>query len=149
MPHGRRAGFAVAAAIVAAIAMFAGRAHSASNDPNAYPNPYRLIEGWAQLPPEIHAQESIHFSALVQTGSLTPQDLRVELYAGPLNADGDIINPIITEMQPVRQEKNGYLYEVKAVPCCGSGRHGYTARVLPRHPDARHLFALGVITWAG
>jgi starch phosphorylase len=101
----------------------------------------------SQIPPEVQAEESIRFTALVQTGTLTPEDLRVELYSGPLNADGDIMNPIITEMKPVSQEKDGYLYEVMLVPCCGSGRHGYTARVLPRHPDPKHPFASGLITW--
>jgi glycogen phosphorylase len=102
----------------------------------------------SKLPPEIQAEESIHFTAFVQTGALTPEDLRVELYAGPLTADGDIMNPVITEMKPVRQEEGGYLYEVTMVPCCGSGHHGYTARVLPQHPHPKHPFASGLITWA-
>jgi starch phosphorylase len=103
----------------------------------------------SKLPPEILAEEIVGFSARVQTGTLTPDDLKVELYSGPLNANGVITSPIITEMHPVRQEENGYLYEVSAVPYSGSGRHGYTARVTPRHPDQKHPFALGVITWAG
>ncbi|MBP2670846.1 MAG: alpha-glucan phosphorylase, partial [candidate division NC10 bacterium] len=102
-----------------------------------------------QIPPEIHAGETVHFSARVYMGSLTPEDLKIELYAGPLNAHGQIISPIITEMQPVRKEKDAYVFEVKAVPCCGSGQHGYTARVVPRHPDEKHPFALSLIAWAG
>ena len=39
-------------------------------------------------------------------GNLTPEDLRIELYAGPLNAHGQIIKPIITEMQPVGKDKD-------------------------------------------
>jgi starch phosphorylase len=79
---------------------------------------------------------------------LEPKDLTVELYSGPLNSSGDILNPVITQMQPVRQEDNYYIYELRTVPCCGSGRHGYTARVLPRHPDPKHPYAMGLITWA-
>jgi starch phosphorylase len=82
-------------------------------------------------------------------GSLTPEDLRVELYAGPLNAHGQIVKPIITEMQPVRKERDAHIFEVQAVPCCGSGQHGYTARVVPKHPNEKHQFALGLIAWAG
>jgi hypothetical protein len=47
------------------------------------------------------------------------------------------------------QEKDSCLYEVEAVPCCGSGRHGYTARLLPRHPNLKHPFVPGLIAWAG
>jgi starch phosphorylase len=102
----------------------------------------------SNLPPEIHAEESVRFSARVQTGDLTPEDLLVELYSGPLNASGEITNPIVTEMKPAKQEKDYYLYEVTTVPCCGSGHHGYTARVMPQHPDPRHPFATALITWA-
>jgi glycogen phosphorylase len=102
----------------------------------------------SQLPPEIQSDESIHFSAFINTGNLTPEDLIVELYSGPLSSHGHITSPIITEMKPVRPENGGYIYDVTMVPCCGSGRHGYTARVLPRHPDPKHPFASGLITWA-
>jgi starch phosphorylase len=72
----------------------------------------------------------------------------VELYSGSLNADGDIVNPVITEMTPGNQDKDGYLCQTMMTPCCGSGRHGYTARVLPRHPELRSRFSPGLITWA-
>ena len=102
----------------------------------------------SQIPQEIHAGEAIHFSARVFMGNLTPEDLRIELYTGPLNAHGQIISPIITEMQPVTIEKDAHIFEVKAVPCCGSGQHGYTARAVPRHPNTKHPFAFGLISWA-
>jgi len=102
----------------------------------------------SHIPPEIHAGDTVLFSARVFMGNLTPEDLRVELYAGPLNAHGQIVQPIITEMQPTTKEKDAYIFEVKAVPCCGSGQHGYTARVVPRHPDVLHPFAFGLIAWA-
>ncbi len=102
----------------------------------------------SKLPAEIQAQESILFSARVHTGTLRPEDLAVELFAGPLNTIGEITNPIVTEMHPAGKELDWQLYEVRTVPCCGSGRHGYTARVMPRHPDPKHPFAMGLITWA-
>jgi starch phosphorylase len=114
----------------------------------AWPNVrVEIVE--SNIPAEIHSGETVHFSARVFMGNLTPDDLRIELYAGPLNAHGQIIQPIITEMQPMRKEKDSYVFEVKAIPCCGSGQHGYTARVVPRHPDSRHPFALGLVAWAG
>ena len=102
----------------------------------------------SQIPPEILAGETVHFSARVFMGSLTPEDLRIELYAGPLNAHGQIVKPTITEMKPLRKEKDAYIYEVQTLACCGSGQHGYTARVVPRAPDEKHPYALGLIAWA-
>jgi starch phosphorylase len=101
----------------------------------------------SQLPEEIQVGENVHFQARVQTGPLSPEDLRVELYAGRLNADGEIVEPVVTEMKHSGGDKDGYLYETTAIPCCGSGRHGYTARVLPYHPDLKNKFAPRLIRW--
>lgn len=117
----------------------------------------RIREAWPQvrieildsrLPAEIKGGETVRFLARVYMGPLTPEDIRVELYAGRLNADGDIVDPIITVMKPIKQEEKGYLYETIAIPCCGSGRHGYSARILPQHPDLRNPYVPGFITWA-
>ncbi len=102
----------------------------------------------SELPAEIQMGEGVRFRALVQPGLLAPEDLRVELYAGRLDADGEIVEPVVTEMKAASREKGGYLYEAQAIPCCGSGRHGYTARVLPRHADLKNPFVPGLITWA-
>ena len=102
-----------------------------------------------QILPEIHAGETVRFSARVYMGNLTLEDLRIELYAGPLNAQGEIVRPIITEMPFIRKEDGAHIFELKAIPCCGSGQHGFTVRVVPRHPDEKHPFAIGLIAWAG
>ena len=51
-------------------------------------------------------------------------------------------------MQPAGREQGKYLFEAAAVPCASSGLHGYTVRVLPRHPDLANPFLPGLITWA-
>jgi glycogen phosphorylase len=117
----------------------------------------RIRNAWSQiriealdsrLPSEIPVGESVHFHARVHIGPLAHEDLKVELYAGRLNADGEIVEPRIVEMTPTQREDDGWLYETTAIPCCGSGRHGYTARVLPNHPDLRSKFLPGLIIWA-
>ena len=100
------------------------------------------------LPAEILVDQSVQFQARVQIGSLSTDDLRVELYAGRLNADGEIEEPVILEMNPGIKSPDGYIYETASIPCCGSGRHGYTARVLPHHPNLKNKFAPGLILWA-
>ncbi len=97
---------------------------------------------------EIKMGEGLSFQAQVQTGLLEPEDLTVEVYAGRLNSDGEIVEPMIVPMKPVRREKDGCLFEIAAIPCCSSGQYGYTVRVLPRHPDLRVKFVPGLIAWA-
>jgi glycogen phosphorylase len=114
----------------------------------AWPN-IRVEVISSELSEEIPIDQSVRFRARVQTGSLAPEDLNVELYAGRLNADGEIEDPKIVLMTPTGAIENGYvLYDTTAIPCCGSGRHGYTARVTPRHPDLKNKFAPGLILWA-
>jgi glycogen phosphorylase len=117
----------------------------------------RIRSAWPQirveaidngLPAEIQVGVSLNFRARVQTGALSHEDLKVELYSGRLNADGEIVEPIIVEMKPAGQDKDGYIYETAAVPCCGSGQHGYTVRIQPNHPDLRNRFVPGLIAWA-
>jgi starch phosphorylase len=100
------------------------------------------------LPLEIKGGETVRFQVRVQAGPLTSEDIRVELCAGRLNADKEIVEPVIAEMNPVRQDNDGFLYETALVPCCGGGQFGSTARVLPRHPDLRNKFVPGLIVWA-
>ncbi len=87
------------------------------------------------------------FQVRVQAGPLTSDDIKVELYAGRLNADGEIVEPVITEMLPVNRDKDGIVYEAKVIPCCASGQFGSTVRILPRHPDLKK-FVPGLILWA-
>ena len=102
----------------------------------------------ADLPAEIPVGAQARFQARVRSGPLTPEDLRVELYTGRLDADGEIMEPTISEMKPVNIKGDFILYEGEASPFKGSGRHGYTARVLPRHPYLRNPFVPGFIKWA-
>jgi sugar lactone lactonase YvrE len=51
MGPGNRLGGALAAALIASVPLSVGKVHAqASPDPNAAPNPYRVVEDWAKLP---------------------------------------------------------------------------------------------------
>jgi starch phosphorylase len=92
----------------------------------------------------------VQASARVHFGDLTPEDVMVELYLGRVNADREIIEPEITRMRPVEsRDEGGYVFEASAAPCRKSGRHGYTVRVLPHHPDIVDPFLLELIVWTG
>jgi starch phosphorylase len=102
----------------------------------------------AQLPGEIPVGESIRLKARVWTGALSPADLKVELYLGRLNSDGEITDAVALPMKPTMKEGGATTYETETAPCCKSGLHGYTVRVLPHHEDLRCSFVPSLITWA-
>jgi starch phosphorylase len=116
-----------------------------------------MREAWGQvrielldstLPDEIPVGENVRVQARVQAGALSPEDLAVELYLGRLNADGDIADAQSMPMEPVRKSGGWHIYQATVTPGTGSGLHGFTARVLPRHRDLSPAMVPGLIAWA-
>jgi starch phosphorylase len=102
----------------------------------------------SELPLEVPSGEAVRFQALVKTGTLSREDLCVELYSGQLNADGEIERPTIVPLTPAGAKDGGYIYETMVIPCCGSGQHGYTVRVLPNNEYLETKFTPNLIRWA-
>ena len=86
-------------------------------------------------------------SAEVSLGSLTPEDVAVEVYYGPLDQQRKITKADTVVLQPKGDSSGGrYLFE-GSVPCMQSGQHGFTLRVLPRHEHLVQPYQLGLILW--
>jgi starch phosphorylase len=98
---------------------------------------------------EIPINEEFEVKAQVFLGKLTPDDVKTELYLGPVSPNGEMLNPHISRMDMVEAGPgNVYHYEGIALACCSSGLYGYTVRVLPSHKDLKSAFLPGLITWA-
>src|SRR5690606_30240394 len=105
----------------------------------------RVTRGWdavrvtpldPQDPSDLQVGAPMQARARVRLGSLTPDDVKVELYAGRLDSHGDITSAVTTPMRLVKQEgKDACIYESEPVPWKSSGLYGYTIRVLPCHPS--------------
>jgi starch phosphorylase len=118
----------------------------------------RIREAWAQVrvetvnagsAQEIQVGDVIGAQARVHLGGLTPDDVKVEVYLGRVDAEGEIVEAEATQLQPVGPvAKGSYLFESDAAPCRKSGMHGYTVRVLPHHPDLVTPFLPGLVVWA-
>jgi glycogen phosphorylase len=77
-------------------------------------------------------------------------EVKVELYAGRVDADGQIVEAHTWPMQPTNgNDAGGQWFETASVPCGKSGLQGFTVRVLPHHPDLSTKFLPGLIVWAG
>ena len=76
-----------------------------------------------------------------------PNDLSVQLYAGPISAAGEIENPAALTMQHARElAPNRHLF-TGTLDCTRSGRQGFAIRIVPGHPDMATPFEPGLITW--
>jgi starch phosphorylase len=101
---------------------------------------------------KISAGQPAPVTATVRLGSsLTPDDVSVQLYAGPVDADRNLIAP---EVLPLTAEKpakaapaDGVYTYTGTLPSDKSGQLGYTVRVLPSHPDAVLPQELPLIAW--
>ncbi|MDR0842792.1 MAG: alpha-glucan family phosphorylase, partial [Acidobacteriota bacterium] len=85
----------------------------------------RILKAWPEVgvevigtgpTPEVKSGDTMRFQALVKPGTLSKDDLRVELYSGRLDADGEIEVPAIVPMAPVGERNGYYIYETIATP---------------------------------
>jgi len=112
--------------------------------------PHVRVEAVEGLPePQVAVGSRLHVRAMVRLGDISPGEVAVELYLGPLNAHSEIHDGVALGMQATGEGRGGvYAFEVETVPCRESGLHGYTVRVVPFHADEAKTFLPGMITWA-
>jgi starch phosphorylase len=102
-----------------------------------------------ELPADLHVGDVVVTQARVYLGKLAPDDVRVEMYMGRVDANDEITDAEPDLMRAVASEGGGvHLYEAKATRCRKSGLHGYTVRVLPHHAGLPTPFLPGLVTWA-
>jgi glycogen phosphorylase len=97
---------------------------------------------------EISLGEQVLVSARVALNDLTPEDVAVQVVSGSIDASGEITNPVTIPMQPSGRDGSGsQLFEAVLKPSAKTGLHGYSVRVLPKHPDLITSFLPGLVTW--
>ena len=97
---------------------------------------------------EIRLGDQVQVSARVTLNDLTPDDVAVQVVSGAIDAGGEITNPVTIPMQHSGKEDSGCeLFQAVFKPSTKTGLHGYSIRVLPKHPDLVDSFLPGLITW--
>jgi starch phosphorylase len=91
--------------------------------------------------------DTVQVEALVDLPEIEPTDLKVQLYAGAINATGAIDNPQILTMEHTRQMGPGRHLFTGRIQCRTSGRQGFARRILPRYQDLASPFEPGLIIW--
>ncbi len=91
--------------------------------------------------------ESMQVEAMVELPDMKPEDVKVQLYAGAINARGEIDRPQTLVMNYVRQAApNTHLFTGK-IECESSGRQGFAVRIIPGDADLATPFEPGLILW--
>jgi glycogen phosphorylase len=119
----------------------------------------RMQESWpqvrverieAQIPSETQVGVANAVEAQIRLGSLEPEDVKVQLYYGQIDAGGEILLPRIVEMDSATLADgttDGVYTFAGSLSFNSSGKHGFTVRVLPSHPEQVNPFETGLIQW--
>jgi starch phosphorylase len=85
--------------------------------------------------------------AIVALGSLTPDDVEVQLLHGPAGQGEELADPSIVPMRKEGEAPDGHLRYAGSFTLDRTGRYGVTVRVVPSHPDLTSAAELGRIAW--
>jgi starch phosphorylase len=84
----------------------------------------------------------------VTLGDVSPDDVAVELIAGPVGDHDELGALTITPMTRVDADPSGAARYEATFTCAATGRIGVTVRVVPFHPDLDSPAELGRMAWA-
>jgi glycogen phosphorylase len=99
---------------------------------------------------DIQVGKDVQATATLHLGSLTPADVRVELYYGSLTPQGEIsTSGTAVEMLPSNKPNaDGSFTYTTTVVYSNSGDRGVSVRVTPNYPFLSSSFQPRLITWA-
>jgi starch phosphorylase len=106
------------------------------------------VEPLSLLRPQLRIGSQLSISARVSLPNVSPDDVSVELYYGPVDSQGNIRNGSSVRMAHKETEKHdSEHWFVGSIACDQTGRQGVAVRVLPKHADLTNPHELGLILW--
>ncbi len=98
---------------------------------------------------DIRVGSKFLINANLDLGSLSPDDVDVQIYFGNLEVKADISSNQFVRMKNIAAGSDGKSYSYEGeIDCESTGIFGFTLRVLPNHPMLINPFELGLIRWA-
>jgi starch phosphorylase len=97
---------------------------------------------------ELSVGEAVDVEATVELGSLTPNDVVVELYHGPTAGAQDLQHGHVVRMSLAAKRDDGSYRYVGKIPTTESGAHAFTARVMPWNETMSHPYETSLVRWA-
>ena len=96
---------------------------------------------------EVTVGSPLQITTEIELGSLTPDQVEVELYFGSVNQNNEITNGVALPMKHVSNENGKHTYQGQIL-CLKSGQFAYTVRVIPYHPERVRKFDPDLpVTW--
>jgi starch phosphorylase len=92
-------------------------------------------------------REELPLSAVVNLAGLSPQDVRVQVYVGPVDNDSRIADGQACDLVYDQDLGNGRHRFHGAVAAAQSGKHGFALRIVPGGPMFDHVVEPGLIYW--
>jgi starch phosphorylase len=121
----------------------------------------RMRQQWSQIhidnvetrgSDQLHVGNDLDVAVRVHLGPFHPEDVEVQIFHGPLDSLGDIVDPrsvaIVPSLGP-EPSANGsatWLFRGR-IPFRTSGQYGFNVRVLPHHDSLPNSFEPGLVTW--
>lgn len=91
----------------------------------------------------------LRVSAKIFLGEVSPRDVRIEIYEGRLDENGEICGARATLMAPTDPDSKLGIYEFAGeIALNTTGLRGFSLRILPNHRDLVSPFQPGLICWA-
>jgi glycogen phosphorylase len=84
----------------------------------------------------------------VDLGQLAPSDVAVQVLHGPVGAADELQQAEVLNLVHEGVDREGRSRYQGSFRCATAGRHGFTVRVVPAHPDLPSQVELGLIAWA-
>ncbi len=95
---------------------------------------------------EVAVGAAVAVTVRARLGQLPAEDVSVEICHGPLGYTGEIRDGGVVRARHEGREGEEDIFRAE-IPCKITGRYGYTARVLPRHPDLVNPLTPLLLTW--
>lgn len=98
--------------------------------------------------PQLKVGSQLCVRALVKLGAVSPNDVSVELYHGPVDTWENIKEGSAVRMDYKQaSEQKGEHWFAGSMPCTDTGQYGVAVRILPRHDDLVNPYEMGLILW--
>jgi glycogen phosphorylase len=86
--------------------------------------------------------------AVVSLGTLSADDVDVQLVHGPVGQGDELTERTSASMHPAGAADEDHARYICSFYCERAGRYGFTVRIVPRHPDLVGNSELGLAAWA-
>ena len=106
----------------------------------------RILEKRTDTRTAVSVGKSLSVKVTVQLGKLSPSDLAVDIYYGPVDSKAEFLDRATISLCDFTQTENRAIFR-GGIPCSEVGRFGFRVRVLPSHPLLTNPYSLGLVLW--